>query len=95
MPELGEQMNDLFLIAHKVRGKLAFDVAERVGSEWVIPSSGRRAYPWWTSSLTISGPVMGMVGVGIEAGPLHSYDDSGLAWFPDMPADAREYEPSP
>ena len=41
----------LYLIAHKVRGERAFDVAERmeVGDEhwWIIPTSGHRAYPYW------------------------------------------------
>jgi hypothetical protein len=43
-------MDSLYLIAHKVRGQLAFDVAVRValsgGEEiWMIPTSGHRAYP--------------------------------------------------
>lgn len=41
--------DDLFLIAHKVRGELAFDIATmlEVGDEvwWIIPTSGHRAYP--------------------------------------------------
>lgn len=48
-------MSDLFLIAHKVRGEPAFDVATRVqiGEEegWIIPTSGHRAYPYWFCSL--------------------------------------------
>lgn len=44
---------DLYLIAHKVRGEPAFDIAERIqiGAEegWIIPTSGHRAYPYgWT-----------------------------------------------
>lgn len=77
---------DLFLIAHRVRGEPAFDVAERMrcpncqgiggykvadfetgevtdyegsscvecdglGYWWIIPTSGHRAYPFWTDSL--------------------------------------------
>jgi hypothetical protein len=62
---------DLFLIAHKVRGEPAFDVATRMecpecpegtdegfciecdntGWWWIIPTSGHRAYPWWSTSL--------------------------------------------
>lgn len=45
----------LYLIAHKVRGEPAFDVAEQmeVGSEtwWVVPTSGHRAYPYWYGDL--------------------------------------------
>ncbi|SRR6266568_4352464 len=55
-------MTDLFLIAHKVRGEPAFDVAEKMecslchglgcfecdstGHWWIIPTSGHRAYPF-------------------------------------------------
>lgn len=44
-------MSDLFLIAHKVRGEPAFDIAEQIempwGREWVIPTSGHRAHPYF------------------------------------------------
>jgi len=41
-----------FLIAHKVRGEPAFDIAINIGNEedgdmWIIPTSGHRAYPYW------------------------------------------------
>lgn len=43
-------MTDLYLIAHKVRGEPAFDIAAQVqiGEElgWIIPTSGHRAYPY-------------------------------------------------
>lgn len=44
-------MSDLYLIAHKVRGEPAFDVAINIGDEtsgdlWIIPTSGHRAYPF-------------------------------------------------
>jgi hypothetical protein len=43
-------MEELFLIAHKVRGQLAFDIAQRWllsngRALWLIPTSGDRAYP--------------------------------------------------
>lgn len=45
----------LFLIAHKVRGERAFDIAEPMdmpdGPWWIIPTSGHRAYPFWTHAL--------------------------------------------
>lgn len=51
-------MTELFLIAHKVRGEPAFDVAERlqIGDElgWIIPTSGHRAYPYWCHPLSQS-----------------------------------------
>lgn len=43
-------METLYLIAHKVRGEPAFDIAIRlqIGNEegWIIPTSGHRAYPY-------------------------------------------------
>ena len=59
-------MTDLYLIAHRVRGEPAFDIATRMecpectaqgcnecdslGYWWIIPTSGHRAYPWWSGS---------------------------------------------
>jgi hypothetical protein len=44
-----DQIQETYLILHKVRGKPAFDVAIKVliGEEegWIIPTSGHRAYP--------------------------------------------------
>jgi hypothetical protein len=49
-------MENLYLILHKVRGKAAYDVAERVsldGKEWfVLCTVGARAYPVKTWSLS-------------------------------------------
>ena len=48
-------MNGLYLILHKVRGELAFDVAQcvAIGDEevWFIPTSGHRAYPYGYKAL--------------------------------------------
>lgn len=71
-------MTDLYLIAHKVRGQPAFDIAckidcpecrgateietgqmgaanciecDSIGFWWIIPTSGHRAYPWWSIEL--------------------------------------------
>jgi hypothetical protein len=51
-------MNDLYLIAHLVRGEATFDVAVRLeeGSQsdpgpWWITSVGWRAWPYWTHPL--------------------------------------------
>lgn len=47
---------ELFLILHKVRGKPAFDIAHQleIGDEigWIIPTSGHRAYPWWSKDIS-------------------------------------------
>jgi hypothetical protein len=44
-----------YLIAHKVRGAPALDIAVQmhVADEvwWIIPTSGHRAYPYWHESL--------------------------------------------
>lgn len=44
-----------YLICHKVRGQPAFDVAIKmqIGNEdgWIIPTSGHRAYPYFSQSL--------------------------------------------
>lgn len=61
-------MSEPFLICHLVRGEPAFDIAEQMecsecheecceecenkGYWWVIPTSGRRAFPWWHCELT-------------------------------------------
>ena len=57
-------MTELFLIAHKVRGEPAFDIAERMpeldeGDElgWIIPTSGHRAHPYWSQHLNQLGAV--------------------------------------
>lgn len=47
--------SQLYLIAHKVRGEPAFDVAIQMemadGLWWIIPTSGHRAYPYWHEPL--------------------------------------------
>ncbi len=56
-------MTELYLIAHKVRGEAAFDIAHQCtcsvcnafgchecndcGYWWIIPTSGHRAYPYF------------------------------------------------
>jgi len=60
-------MKDSFLIAHKVYGEPAFDIAEKmdcpechvlgcvecdeVGYWWIISTSGHRAYPFWCCAI--------------------------------------------
>ena len=45
----------LYLISHRVRGELAYDVAVRfaIGDEdvWMVPTSGHRAYPFQWKAL--------------------------------------------
>jgi len=43
-------MEELFLVAHRVRGKVAYDIAQRLHLSngrplWLIPTSCHRAYP--------------------------------------------------
>jgi len=89
-------MSELFLIAHKVRGEPAFDIAIKMtcptcdatndhcpqcdgaGNWWIIPTSGHRAFPWWTHPLD---------GLG-------RYSDIGFWPNPivdDMPPDLRDH----
>lgn len=46
----------VFLIAHKVRGEPALDIAVQMemadGTWWIIPTSGHRAYPFWFEEMT-------------------------------------------
>ena len=54
-------MSSPYLIAHVVRGSPAFDIAEQlqIGDElgWIIPTSGHRAYPYWTEALDAFNPM--------------------------------------
>ena len=50
----------MYLIAHKVRGEIAFDVAiilAEPDSEgeaiWIVSTSGHRAYPFWHEPLAL------------------------------------------
>lgn len=53
-------MTEYYLIAHKVRGEPAFDIAVKMEVEindsieewWLIPTSGHRAYPYWSVPLS-------------------------------------------
>ncbi len=61
-------MTEPYLIAHKVRGQPAFDIAHQIpcpecnaegcnecdstGHWWIIPTSGHRAYPYWFTELS-------------------------------------------
>lgn len=55
-------MTTPYLIAHLVRGQPAFDIAEQIEVEgevwWIIPTSGHRAYPYWSKGLdeVLAGP---------------------------------------
>lgn len=48
-------LETLYLIAHKVRGQPAFDIAIQMPMDdeiwWIIPTSGHRAYPYWNIAL--------------------------------------------
>ena len=52
----------IYLIAHKVRGEPALDVALKMevnGADWwIIPTSGHRAYPYWFEELSPEVPEM-------------------------------------
>lgn len=50
-------MTEPYLICHLVRGEPAFDVANKLqigeGEGWIIPTSGHRAYPYWTHPIHV------------------------------------------
>lgn len=76
--------SELYLIAHKVRGEPAFDVAERItiGDEegWIIPTSGHRAYPYWHMAL-----------IDAVFNPIEHATD--ITDVPDMPPDLEDHYP--
>lgn len=45
-------MSELYLVAHLVRGEPAFDIASQISTDsetiWIIPTSGHRAWPYWS-----------------------------------------------
>jgi hypothetical protein len=68
----------LYLIAHKVRGERALDVATKLemadGTWWIIPTSGHRAYPYWSVYLYEEAAIRSLI-LGI----------------PEMPADLPDH----
>jgi len=69
----------LYLIAHKVRNQPAFDIAIQMPMEdeiwWIIPTSGHRAYPWWSVEfdfLSITKTEYGEDAEYIDPGPMPS-----------------------
>lgn len=74
-------MDEPYLIAHKVRGEPAFDIAVQMevaeGFWWIIPTSGHRAYPFWYTPLD-----------GLGRGSDYGFDPGLL---PDMPPDLRDH----
>lgn len=81
-------MTELYLIAHKVRGEPAFDIAHKleIGDEegWIIPTSGHRAYPYWST------PLMELVtdlGPALYDGGFKTVGDD----IPSMPTDLPEH----
>jgi hypothetical protein len=81
-------MSDPYLIAHKVRGEPAFDVAiqmecpecfaqgcgqcDDLGYWWIIPTSGHRAYPFWSHELPAMMEQHPTIGWEIHCGNLFS-----------------------
>jgi hypothetical protein len=75
-----------YLIAHKVRGEPAFDVAIQMEMEdgvwWIIPTSGHRAYPYWSASLEAALQLWDMY--------VHDSPEAGQPILP-MPSDLRDH----
>ena len=54
---------NFYIIAHKVRGEPAFDIAIKLDTPldeevWIIPTSGHRAYPYWYEEFNRVPPLM-------------------------------------
>lgn len=104
-------MTDLYLIAHKVRGEAAFDIAEQMpcphchgaleiettvrdvaciecdslGHWWIIPTSGHRAYPYWSTELFHEDNRCVIL---LEADP------NGMCEIPSMPPNLPDHYPA-
>jgi len=75
----------LYLIAHLVRGAPAFDIARRCdsmgtaddpGPWWIVPTSGHRAYPYWSAPISQTGEH----DFWFEAGELFSIPNVPIDW---------------
>lgn len=75
-------IDELFLIAHKVRGLPAFDIAIQMEMEdgvwWILPSVGHRAYPYWWCELA-------------KLGYTFQSDGSVPNLVPSMPSDLQDF----
>jgi hypothetical protein len=83
-------LSELYLIAHKVRGEPAFDIAWQLDGIdddgdpiWIIPTSGHRAYPYWHYLLDRVFNVMFLVDKPTTTMPdIHDH-------YPDSPSPTR------
>jgi len=81
-------MSEPYLIAHLVRGEPAFDIAEQlqIGDEqgWIIPTSGHRAYPYWTLrlDLAVDWPLVGILHTEVPDPPVDWPDHYSLSAAP-------------
>jgi hypothetical protein len=88
-------MKDLHLIAHKVRGEQAFDIAVLIeeGTEsdpgpWWITSVGHRAWPYWCHPLSL------VLLEDVEAIVPLSWPKMPASW-PDYISKQKKPEPKP
>src|SRR5687767_12903293 len=93
-------MPDLYLVAHKARGDVAFDIAHEVTPKvWISTTFGWRLYPFWSERLNdvlshnptwnkYSEPPTEVIAIGLRA------DCIGIHTVPDM-FDNRHPEPLP
>lgn len=91
-------MSEPYLILHRVRGQPAFDIAERIEVEategvfedwWIIPTSGHRAYPYWTHAIEVDDFEDGSKSLVVDSG-------SNMAIFntPSMPDPWPDHYPT-
>lgn len=93
---MSDPRSDPYLIAHKVRGEPAFDIAaqmvcpccqgagcfecDETGSWWIIPTSGHRAYPYWHRPLN---PMVPMVDLTLRDHVNFTFDAAVPPGWPD------------
>lgn len=84
--------DELYLIAHKVRGSAAFDIAIQMEMDgevwWIIPTSGHRAYPYWHVRLDMDDDFPNKIYMSSNKGP----GDIRLE-YPNMPEDWPDHYP--
>jgi hypothetical protein len=87
---------NFYIIAHKVRGHAAFDIAIKLDTPldeevWIIPTSGHRAYPFWCGTSLEHAIDMGV----LAAMPPDLRDHYATFAEPTAPREAGVRRPTP
>lgn len=82
----------LYLIAHRVRGLPAFDIAVRDGEDWVMPTTGCKVYPHWFSPLAEELGTNAMDRAAIIPDDWQDYQKHNLVDWPDDYGEFLDYK---